>query len=119
MMPLNPSRLFLARAMVDMRKSYDGLVSLVVGQLDGDPLHGDAYVFVGRDRRRLKILVWDGDGFWIYMKRLTKGRFILPHPALDRLASSVVRLDAASWGALLSGVEMTVKRRSPRYSSLE
>jgi hypothetical protein len=53
------------------------------------------------------------------MKRLTKGRFVLPHPALDRFASSVVRLDAASWGALLSGVEMTVKRRSPRYSSLE
>ena len=102
MMPLNPSRLFLACAVVDMRKSYDGLVSLVVGQLDSDPLQGDAYVFVGRDRRRLKILVWDGDGLWIYMKRLTKGRFVLPHPALDRCACSVARFDptaAAGWSA--------------------
>lgn len=108
-------RVFLARAVVDMRKSYDGLVALVMGQLQCDPLSGDGYVFVGRDRRRLKVLVWDGDGFWIFMKRLSRGRFVLPEPALDRQATQRVVLDAAAWGALLSGVEVTVRRRSPRY----
>ncbi len=108
-------RLYLARAVVDMRKSYDGLASLVLGQLDRDPMSGEGFVFVGRDRKRLKVLVWDGDGFWLFMKRLAKGRFILPHPALGRDASDVVHLDTASWGALLAGIEMTVRRRSPRF----
>jgi len=107
--------LFLARARVDMRKSYDGLAAMVMGQLDRDPLSGEGFVFVGRDRRRLKILVWDGDGFWLYMKRLSKGRFILPEPALDVSAREVIQLDTASWGALLAGVEMQVRRRSPRF----
>jgi transposase len=109
-------RLFLARAVVDMRKSFDGLSALVLGQLERDPLSGDGFVFVGRDRRRLKVLVWDGDGFWLFLKRLSKGCFILPEPALTRDARAVLHLDAASWGALLSGVEMTVRRRSPRFS---
>lgn len=108
-------RLFLARAAVDMRKSYDGLSAMVIGQLDKDPMNGDGYLFIGRDRKRLKLLIWDGDGFWLFMKRLAKGRFILPQPALERTSCESLMLDAASWGALLAGVEMTVRRRSPRY----
>ena len=115
-MMLPVQRLFLARAYVDMRKSFDGLSSLVIGQLNKDPLNGDAYLFVGRDRKRLKVLLWDGDGFWLFMKRLAKGRFILPEPALDRDAAETVLLDTAAWGALLAGVEMSVRRRSPRYA---
>lgn len=114
MVPM-PQRLFLARAVVDMRKSYDGLAALVLGQLGRDPLSGDGFVFVGRDRRRLKLLVWDGDGFWLFMKRLARGRYILPEVALGADAPDTVVLDAASWGALLAGVTVTVRRRSPRY----
>jgi len=114
MMP-SVQRLYLARAMVDMRKSYDGLSALVLGQLGEDPLSGDGFLFVGRDRRRLKLLLWDGDGFCVLMKRLSRGRFVLPLPALERTASETLLLDAAAWGALLSGVQMTVQRRSPRY----
>ena len=112
-------RLFLARASVDMRKSYDGLASLVLGQLGRDPLSGEGFVFVGRDRRRLKVLVWDGDGFWIFMKRLARGRFVLPVPATSADGREAVRLDAASWGALLEGVAVDVRRRSPRYAPRE
>lgn len=115
MMAPSVQRLFLARAAVDMRKSFDGLSSLVIGQLERDPLNGDGYLFVGRDRKRLKLLVWDGDGFWLFMKRLAKGRFVLPQPALGKTSTETLTLDAASWGALLAGVEMTVRRRSPRY----
>jgi transposase len=114
MLPIQ--RVFLARAVVDMRKSIDGLSSLVLGQLDRDPFTGDAYLFVGRDRRRLKMLIWDGDGFWLLMKRLAKGRFVLPQPALDRAAREVLTLDAVAWGALLAGASVTVQRRSPRFA---
>ena len=50
-------RIFLARAVVDMRKSFDSLVSLVRNQLGKDPFAGDVFVFVGRHRNRVKILV--------------------------------------------------------------
>lgn len=59
-----------------MRKGYDGLYSLVREGLGRDPLAGDLYVFIGRDRLRAKVLGWDGTGLWIYSKRLEKGRFV-------------------------------------------
>lgn len=109
-------RIYLARAVTDMRRSFDGLAGMVLGQLERDPLSGDAFVFIGRDRRRLKALGWDGDGFWLCAKRLARGRFALPEPALARDARTALELDAAAWGALLAGVSMTVQRRSPRWT---
>ena len=108
-------RLFLARARVDMRKSYDGLAALVLGRFGQDPHSGDGFVFVGRDRRRLKILFWDGDGFWIYMKRLARGTFSLPQPALAPTSQEILLLDNATWGALLAGATIDIKGRSKRY----
>lgn len=60
---------------VDMRKGFDGLSALVGEQLKRDPLSGDLYLFVSRDRRRAKVLLWDGTGLCIYSKRLEEGRF--------------------------------------------
>ena len=59
----------------DMRKGYDGLSALVVQNLGRDPLSGNIFLFVSRDRRRAKALVWDGTGLCLYAKRLEKGRF--------------------------------------------
>jgi transposase len=60
---------------VDMRKGFDGLSSLVTDRLQRDPLTGDVYIFVSRDRVRAKVLHWDGTGLCIYAKRLERGRF--------------------------------------------
>jgi transposase len=62
-------------APVDMRKGFDGLSALVEHQLKRDPMSGDLYLFVNRDRRRAKVLLWDGTGLCIYSKRLEEGRF--------------------------------------------
>jgi transposase len=59
----------------DMRKGFDGLYGLVRTALGQDPLSGDLYLFVSRDRRRAKVLLWDGTGLCIYAKRLERGRF--------------------------------------------
>lgn len=59
----------------DLRKGYDGLSAVVVQGLGRDPLSGAAFVFVGRDRKRANVLVWDGTGLCIYAKRLEQGRF--------------------------------------------
>jgi transposase len=60
---------------VDMRKGFDGLSALVTEGLARDPLNGDVYIFVSRDRVRTKVLHWDGTGLCIYAKRLERGRF--------------------------------------------
>lgn len=59
----------------DMRKGFDGLYGLVRTALGQDPMSGDLYLFVSRDRRRAKVLLWDGTGLCIYAKRLERGRF--------------------------------------------
>lgn len=60
---------------VDMRKGFDGLSALVSNRLGKDPVGGDLYLFVSRDRKRAKVLVWDGTGLCVYAKRLEQGRF--------------------------------------------
>jgi transposase len=62
-------------APIDMRKGFDGLSALVAEGLERDPLNGDVYLFVSRDRVRAKVLHWDGTGLCIYAKRLERGRF--------------------------------------------
>lgn len=59
-----------------MRKSYDGLYGLARKFANGgNPLKGDTYLFVSRDRTRAKALYWDGNGLNIWMKRLERGQF--------------------------------------------
>lgn len=73
---MSSRRVFVYGAAVDMRKGYDGLFAIVRDGLGRDPLAGDLFVFIGRDRLRAKVLGWDGTGLWIYSKRLEKGRFV-------------------------------------------
>ena len=63
---------------VDMRKSFDTLSAIVREHVKRDVLDGALYVFVGRDRRRAKVLYWDGTGLCVLAKRLEKGRFAAP-----------------------------------------
>ncbi|MFQ5757618.1 MAG: IS66 family insertion sequence element accessory protein TnpB [Acidiferrobacterales bacterium] len=60
---------------VDMRKGFDGLSALVRDRLLRNPVCGDLFLFVSRNRKRAKVLVWDGTGLCVYAKRLERGRF--------------------------------------------
>jgi transposase len=59
----------------DLRKGYNGLVGLVENELGRDPMSGDLFLFVSGRRRGCKVLLWDGTGLCIFMKRLERGRF--------------------------------------------
>ncbi len=102
-------RIFLARSVTDMRRGIDMLASMVLGVLNGDPRSGDCFVFVGRDRRRLKVLVWDQGGYWLCARHLDAGTFGLP-PMDDPSATRVV-LSSARMHLLLGGIDF----RSARY----
>lgn len=71
-------RVFAYGEPVDMRKSFDTLSAIVREKLRHDILDGSLFVFVGKDRRRAKVLYWDGTGLCVLAKRLEKGRFAAP-----------------------------------------
>jgi len=68
-------RVFAYTLPTDMRKGFDGLFGMVKSHLDQDPLSGDLFLFVARNRKRAKVLLWDGTGLCLYAKRIEKGRF--------------------------------------------
>ncbi len=84
MLRIKEKRICLACGYTDMRKSINGLSQLVQGSFKLDPFDGILFVFCNRSRDRLKILEWDGDGFWLYLKRLERGHFKWPLSGADK-----------------------------------
>ena len=108
------TRIFVCTQPTDMRKNCDGLSGIIEQVFDAQLLSGDVFVFVNRRRDRLKAMAWDGDGFWIWYKRLEAGTFQLPS------ASSVsVELDAAELSMILGGIDLSSVRRRKRYRIAE
>jgi transposase len=118
MIPVSPRRIFLARGPTDMRKQFDTLASLVRSQLGEDPLSGDAFVFTGRRRNKLKVLLWDGAGFWLLARRLERGTFAIPSAA-QASGSGAVMVSDVEWRLLLSGIEILNYRQRSRYRRTE
>lgn len=76
MLQITPQmRMMLAVEPVDFRKGIDGLVGLCRRVLREDPFAGTLFVFRNRKGTALKVLVYDGQGFWLCQKRLSQGRF--------------------------------------------
>jgi transposase len=62
----------------DMRKSFDGLSGLVSNELGRDPVSGEVFIFLNRQRNLIKLLHWQPGGFVMYYKRLEQGTFTPP-----------------------------------------
>lgn len=77
MIQLTPQmRILVAVEAVDFRKGIDSLAALCRQKLDADPFCGCVFVFRSRSATSIKVLVYDGQGFWLAQKRLSKGRFV-------------------------------------------
>jgi transposase len=68
-------RVLVAVEAADFRRGIDGLAQLCRGVLQSDPFAGTVFVFRNRRRTAIKLLVYDGQGFWLCHKRLSKGTF--------------------------------------------
>ena len=108
-MILTPSRavrVFAYPAPVDLRKGYDGLYGLVEQGLKRDPMNGDLFLFVNESRKLCKVLVWDGSGLCIFMKRLARGCFA----KLWRDDDQVVRLTQSELALFIEGSTILDRR---------
>jgi transposase len=104
---------FVYSQAADMLKSFDGLSGLVRNQLDRDPLSGEVYVFLNRDRSIIKLLVWDRSGFSIFSKRLEQGSF--EKPISDDKAAGL----SLNWEQLvliLEGISLKSVQRRKRFA---
>jgi len=68
-------RILVAVESVDFRRGIDGLAQIVRERLTDDPFSGCVFVFRNRARTAIKVLVYDGQGYWLCQKRLSTGRF--------------------------------------------
>jgi transposase len=68
-------RILVAIESVDLRKGIDGLAQLCREKLGADPFSGCLFIFRSRRATAIKVLAFDGQGFWMAQKRLSKGRF--------------------------------------------
>ena len=106
------TRVFLFLDPVDMRKSFRGLCLLTESVLQEDPASGHWFAFIKRRRDRLKLLGWDGQGFWIWYKRLESGIFEKPTAAESQ---SQMEIDVTQLSLIINGIDLSSAKRRRRY----
>lgn len=102
-------RVYLARGSTDLRKSIDGLAVLVKEEFDLDPFSPNLFVFCNRQRDKLKILHWDHNGFWLYYRRLERGKFHWP----SENSSDPLKITSRQLRWLLDGLSLEQKQAHP------
>ena len=96
-------KIFLAAGTTDMRKSFDALAGAARSVLSQDPFSGHVFAFCGRRHDRIKVLFWDGSGFWLLSKRLARGTFAWPNLTSGQ---KCIELRAEELAALLAGMDL-------------
>ena len=100
-------RVFAYGAPVDLRKGFNALSALVEQEMKHRLLDGDAYLFLGRNPRRAKVLYFDGTGLCLLAKRLEAGRFAR---TWQRSGGAVLSLTLSELALLLEGSELIAKK---------
>lgn len=98
--PHSPAQVYLAVEPVDMRIGVDGLSLYVQESLRQPPCDGSAYAFRNKNGNRMKLLIWDGTGVWLCVRRLHQGKFIWPTSQ-----DTIFTLSQAQWEWLTSGID--------------
>lgn len=106
MIPLGV-RIFVCTQPVDMRRSFDGLAQAARERLGEDPEQGGLFVFVGRNKSRLKLLWFDRRRYSLLYVRLHGERFVIP----DGNGAPAVRVDSSALARLLEGVPHVARSR--------
>ena len=97
--------IYIACGYTDMRKSIDGLAAIVQQQFHLDPFSNTLFLFCGRNRNRMKALLWEGDGFVLLYKRLENGSFKWPR---NEAEEKPITWQQFRW--LMEGLQIEPKR---------
>lgn len=107
-------RYFLFTRAADLRKGFDSLSGLVRSELNMNPLSGDIFIFLNKNRTLIKLLLWEGDGFSIYYKRLEQGTFELPESPSHQ---KQIALNNETLLLILCGIKLSSIKKRKRYTS--
>lgn len=99
-------RYYMYQGYVDMRKSFYGLGGLVRNEMNKGLQSGDGFIFINKRRNMIKILVWDGNGYVIYYKRLAAGSFEWPENK---------EISATQLMMIIEGIELNSVRMRKRF----
>lgn len=102
-------RFFLYDQPCDMRRSFDGLAGMVHDAFDRSPTDGSVYIFINKNRDRVKLLYWEYGGFVLYYKRLEQGQIERPKD------SSTLQISYATLVMLIEGISQDYLRKKVRY----
>jgi transposase len=117
MLQITPQmRVLVAIAPADFRKGIDGLAKLCRTELKSDPFSGTVFVFRNRRKTAVKLLIYDGQGFWLCNKRLSSGKFRYWPSRRDEVATS---LQSYELSVLLSGGDPEVTKGAPIWRQVD
>lgn len=97
------TKIFAATGPVDLRKSFDTLFAYCRDIIEMDPMSGFMFVFINKNRDRIKSLVWDGTGLVLLCKRLEKGRFT----RLNTLMGKTIEMTSSEFALLFEGADLS------------
>ncbi len=109
-----PMRVLVAIEPVDGRKGIDSLVRLCQETLAEDPFSGCVFIFRSRRGSSIRLLAYDGQGYWLAQKRLSKGKFVWWPEA----ATPAKRLEAYEAQLLIAAGDVSRVRAAPMWRRL-
>ena len=94
-----------------MRKGFDSLSGIVSSHMQMNALSGSVFIFINKKHNQVKLLLWEGDGFSLYYKRLEEGTFELPEADKNESLS----ISNQQLQLILQGISLKSVRRRKRY----
>ena len=98
-----------------MRKGFDSLSGIVISELKMNVLSGSIFIFINKKHNQVKLLLWEGDGFAVYYKRLEKGTYEIPARGKDNTGFSITH---EALQHILQGVSLKSVRKRKRYQQM-
>jgi transposase len=106
---LSTARIFIRPGSTDLRKAANGLAGIAEQQMGKEPFSGAVFLFCNRERKLLKALWWDRNGFWLAQKRLEEGAFPWP-----KTSEEAMELSGEELAMLLAGIDF-FRAHKPLY----
>ena len=106
-------RYYLYTGATDMRKGFDSLSGIITAQMNHNAMSGAVFIFFNKKRNQVKLLLFEGDGFALYHKRLERGTYELPACGDDKQAG--ISITNEQLQLILQGISLKSIRKRKRY----